>query len=337
MLKSYKSLVAIASILVNIYGCSSNTKNSLNYEPSRRLRVAVLPFVKVNDVGEIVEDEDGRLLIDNLSLSSFPVNETPTQTIRRILISTLQGTNLNLVSQDLIDVDIPHNGFSLPGNKIDYKKLYSTSAKKLCGSFLDCDAVLFGKLVRWDRSYYGVESVHEVAAELTLVSARDDKVLYDSKGSDFETRGLTKGPTGFSSIVTEPIQGLDSKITENLARTLIQEMLEPLTIKMDKNVDMLLPPPAIFAAAYTSRNTIVSATNPLSILAMASPGSVLSATIQGTEIEIPLFENSPSHYSGKYYPLETDKVDTDKIVLVAKDKNSNETKLKITGDRISTK
>jgi len=322
----------LVAIFILMTSCSQSFSNKIDFNPDARLKVVVLPMVRIDETGEIIEDEESRLLVDNLSLSNI-TDETPTQISRRILISTLQATNFRLIAKELIDVDLPHQGFGLPGNKVDYKKLYQVPANVICSRLQDCDAVLYGKVLKWDRTYYGVESIHEVAMEFKLVSARDNKVLYETIGADYETRGITKGPTGFSSIFIEPIQGLDKKITENVARNLVQQLFEPLIENEGKPAEA--PPPAIFAVGFTAENSTVTLKNPLTILVMASSKSKVFVRVQGTKIDIPLFERSPGHYSGKYYPLETDSIKTDTLKITAIDKYRQKTTLTVSGEQIA--
>jgi Putative bacterial lipoprotein (DUF799) len=219
-------ICALSSFLC---ACAGSYKTKLDFNPTEPLRVAVIPFVAKDAQGRIIEQE-GRLLVDNLSLLSTEVSETPAQTVRKAAIAELKKTSLDLVSSALIDIDLPHHGYARADGSLDISKILETKPSILCSSFLSCDAVLYGTVTRWDRSYYGIESVNTVGIELSLVSASTGAILYSSMAEDSESRGISKIPTGISSVVLEPLKGLDSEIIDSLAKSIIQRMLDPLNL-----------------------------------------------------------------------------------------------------------
>jgi hypothetical protein len=198
-LQTMNKLIPIFFALL-LGGCSTKIKSQLEFDPQEPLRVAVIPFVSVDSKGEFSADES-RLIVDNLSLVSKDQAQSPAQIVRKQVLQELKKTGLDLLSTALIDVDLPHNGFAKNGTSIDLQKLYKTSAADLCTKFLNCDAILYGRIFEWDRSYYGIQSVNSVGIDLQLVSAKTGKTLFSSRASDSESRGLTQGPTGYSSLV----------------------------------------------------------------------------------------------------------------------------------------
>lgn len=294
------SLLFLGSLSALI-SCSGTYRHQVHFNPNEPLRVAVLPFQAVDASGKPIEIE-ARLLIDNLSLVSSEQKETPVQIARRQVLAELGRTNLDLVSSALIDIDLPHHGFGRTDGSIDFGKLWATSPKELCSKFITCDAVLYGRLLRWDRSYYGLQTVNTVGLELKIVSARDGKVLYEASGEDSESRGITKGPTGFSSLLVEPVRGLDSQIIVDLSQQTVQKMIEPL--KSQQRPKFLeTAPPSIYASSHDSQSGRLSPSAPLIVVAFGSPAAQASFSIGDKILDLPMLETLPGHYYGEYLPL----------------------------------
>ncbi|MCC6952942.1 MAG: DUF799 family lipoprotein [Deltaproteobacteria bacterium] len=305
-------------VIILLSGCAGRYNQSLDFNPSEPLRIAVLPFVSVDGSGAIVEDE-GRLVLDNLALVSKKQDDNPAQIVRKQVLAELEKTNLELVSIALIDVDLPHHGFGRPDGTIDIKKVFATAPADLCSQFLNCDAILYGKVTKWDRSYYAVQSVNSVGVELSLVAARDGRTLFTSKGEDAASRGVTKGPTGFSDLVLEPIRGLDSEIIVDLSRDVVRKMIAPLYSKSRPEF-LETAPPTIFAVSHDAQSPVVSRGQPLIVVMLATPGISASFSIGNAIENVPMAERSPGHYYGEFVPLPTDRFENLPVKLTAIDK-----------------
>lgn len=308
---------ALLTITVVLSACSGTYKSKVEFNVREPLRIAVLPFVSKDSSGKIVEQE-GRLFVDNISLISSKVEETPPQLVRREVIEELKKTSLDLVSPALIDIDLPHHGFAAANGKLDLARVWQVKPSELCGSFLSCDAVLYGTVTEWDRSYYAIESVNSVGVELSLVSAKNGKELFHATGNDSESRGITKIPTGISSVVLEPIKGLDSEIIAGLAESVVQKMLEPLVVSSRPQfVDT--SPPAIFGASHDGAGRKITERSPLLIVMFASEAGTASFSIGDTVQEVPMIERSPGHYYGEYYPLTSDSFNNQEVTVALVD------------------
>ena len=304
-------LVIIAS------GCSGTYDHKIDFNPSEPLRIAVLPFLAVDSDGKVVEQES-RLVLDNLSLVSTALEETPNQIVRKLVMAELKNSGLDLISPGLIDIDLPHHGFNKADGTIDTERLHSIAAKELCTHFLDCDAVMYGTVTHWDRSYYGIESVNTVGVDMKLVSARTGKIIFSANAEDSDSRGITKIPTGFSSIVLEPIKGLDSDIIVKLARSVTKKMLEPLDLK--SRPDFLeTAPPSIFASSHDQAIGTLPKNKPLIVVMFASEKQAASFSIGSTIKGIPMIERHPGHYYGEYVPLPGDSFVNAPVVVAVTD------------------
>ena len=313
-----KKLFLFIFLSLFIVGCSGTFNHQLEINPAEPIRVAVLPFVQVDENGEIVEVEKD-LLVDNVALVSKKLKDNPPEIFRKIVQSELSKTSLDVISPYLVDFEIPHHGYLTPSGEIDLPKLYSAPPNAICKHFLDCDAVFYGKVTRWDRSYYGLQSTNRVGFNLRLVSAKDNSVLFESNGEDSEGRGILKGPTGYSSLVVEPIKGLDSELIVELSEQTVAKMLAPLRVS-NRPEFLNTPAPSIYATSHDGGSIELSVSNPLSVLMFAEPGNIASFSIGEYAIGIPMEERSGGRYYGEYYPLETDSFSELPVHVSLKDK-----------------
>ena len=320
-------------ILCALSACQGTYTHQLNFNPSEPLRVAVLPFTALDSQGKPHELE-GRLLVDNISLVSSESLDSPTQILRKLTLAELERSGLDVLAAALIDIDLPHHGFGRDDGTLDLEKLYRTSPKDLCTNFLTCDAVMYGNVKKWDRTYLGLQSINTVALDLKLVSARDGKVLFETAAEDSDSRGLTKGPTGLSSLVLEPIKGLDSDIIAALARNLVAQMLEPLDVSK-KPEYLASAPPAVMAVSHDAPSSGLSRKQPLVVVMFGTPASQASFSIGSTILNIPMVERSPGHYYGEYLPLASDRFSAAEVKVFLADKYGRTTQQKIARAAIS--
>jgi hypothetical protein len=234
----------------------------------------------------------------------------------------LSKSSLDLLAPGVVEAELLHKGFDIAGVQpvqVDLTKLFATSPKELCDRVLSCDAVIFGKVLDWDRGYYGIQTVNSVDIELKMLSAKDGRVLFESRASDSDSRGITKGPTGFSNLVLEPIRGLDSDIITTLARNTVAQMVEPL--KVSSRPDFLSSsPPAILASGHDQRDGIVNRGEGLTVVALGTPGQVASFLI-GTDVDsVPMVERSSGHYIGEYIPPPNDRFSHSFVSVAIRDK-----------------
>jgi hypothetical protein len=301
-------------------GCSGTFKSSVNFNPTQPIRIAVLPFVQVDENGEFAQ-VDENLLIDDVSLVSSKLKETPAKFVQNLVQSELSKATLDVLTPAVVEADLLHRGFDKEGVQpvqIDFKKVFEAPPATLCKDVLTCDAVLYGRVTKWDRSYYGIQANATVALDLKLVSAKDGKILFESSADDSEGRGLSKGPTGYGSLVLEPLKGLDNGIITDLAREVVQKAVKPIFVK-NRPEFLTSPPPAIIAAAHNSQSGVITKTEKLTVVALGSPGSSASFSIGSAIQGVPMVERGTGHYLGEYYPLATDVFDSQKVAVSLRD------------------
>lgn len=310
-------LALLIAVCALVSGCSSSYKHEMYFNPGEPIRIAVLPFAQVDQTGTIA-DQDPNLLIDNLALVSSKLNQRPAQFMQDLVQSELAQASLDIIPPPIVDALLHHSQYEVPGSKplrLDTKRLFSADPKTLCSTILSCDAVLYGTVTRWDRSYYGIESVATVGLDLKLVSAKTGNLLFKTSARDSDSRGLSKGPTGFSNLVIEPLQGLDNEIITDLARSMVSKALAPLSGR-GRLEFLSSPAPVIIAASHSARSGQISKNSRLTVVVYGSPGMTANFDIGQTIQGVPLVERSTGHYIGELIPLSSDTF-TDQIVTIS--------------------
>lgn len=292
----------ILFILVLTIGCSGVYKNNVNFNPLEPIRVAVLPFAFMDSNGSFI-DPDKSLLIDQVGLLSSELKDPPQEFVRKLVQTELSKTRLDKVAPAFVDAQLSHHGFANK-EKLNVEKVFKASPSELCNELLQCDAVLYGKLLQWDRSYYAIQSEADVELELKLVS-RDGKVLFTSLAKDSDGRGITKGPTGFSDLVTQPIAGLSNNVIIELARKVVKKAVQPL--QSDSQPEFVqTAPPAIFASAHDATSGSLFHSKPLNVVMLGTSKSLALFSIGQAIKNVPMIERDDGHYFGQYYPLPSD-------------------------------
>ena len=308
-------------------GCSGTYQNKVDYNTLEPLRVAVLPFARVDKDGKF-EGGDASLLIDNVPGVSQDLGKTPQSIVRTSVEDELDNTALDILAPGLINSRLHHTGYSDEKLEFNYQKIFDTSAADYCKKIFDCDAVLYGKVTRWDRHYYGLQSATTVGIDLKLVSARTGKTLFSASAEDTDSRGLTKIPTGFSSLVIEPIRGLDNDITIKLAQQIVEKMIAPL--RTDNKPEYLSTlPPSIYAAAHNGFEGSVSRDHGLIVMMTGSEHDKGAFSVGQAIVNVPMVERGAGHYVGVYLPLESDHLDKEPVTVALTDQYGRTTTQKL--------
>jgi len=294
-------------LLVILSACTPKLKYKLKFNPEHHLRIAVMPFSQVDKNGAVIPSNElmpptSNLLIDKVGLISSTPRETPTRYVRTLVQNAVRSSQLDLVNPLLIEIGLPHHGFGKGDGTFDVVKIQETTSSELCTHFLQCDAILIGKIHRWERNYYGIQSVNSVDIELVIRSSQDNSVLYQARLRDTDSRGIAGGPTGISDLLLEPIRGLDYEIIEDLARSVVTRLVRPLMAdKEASNQAGYHHLPSIYAATHNAASAPLGSRGRFDVLLYGSPGVVASFRIGDLSGELPLIERSPGHYSGKYF------------------------------------
>jgi len=277
------------------------------------------------------------LLLDNVSLVSSKLKQTPAQFVQGLVQTELSKASLDIIPPALVDAELIHAGYGVTGTnpvRMDLARVFSADPSTLCSKVLSCDAVLYGKVTSWDRSYYGVQAVATVGIQLKLVSARTKKVLYEIDAKDSDSRGITKGPTGFSNLVLEPLKGLDNEIITDLARSVVDKSIDPLS--NDARPEFLTTSaPFVLASAHDAASGILPRNRTLTVVAFGSAGNTAYFNVGSTTQGIPMLERAPGHYIGEFVPLPSDSFQNESVTITLKDSFGRTTSQRIATTPIS--
>lgn len=328
--------ISISLITATMLGCAATFKPQLNFNPSEPIRIAVLPFAQVDEQGQLSQVDES-LVLDNVSLVSSKLKQTPAQFVQGLVQTELSKASLDIIPPALVDAELIHAGYGVAGSnpvKMDLAKVFAADPSTLCSKVLSCDAVLFGKVTSWDRSYYGVQAVATVGVQLKLISARTKKVLYEIDAKDSDSRGITKGPTGLSNIVLEPLKGLDNEIITDLARSIVDTSIDPLS--NDARPEFLTTSaPFILASAHDAASGTLTRNKPLTVVAFGSAGNTASFNLGTTTQGIPMLERAPGHYIGEFVPLKSDSFKNESVTVTLKDSFGRTTSQRIATTPVS--
>jgi hypothetical protein len=204
-----KHLIAIFTALL-FMGCAG-TKNAIissnmtgNVKAPKELRIAVLPF----EIPKTGQEEKGEYL-------------------RKQVFINLKRGGYNLVEPFVVDGALKKNDWNYP-------YLLEVAPQRL-GEALGADAIIYGKLSNWDKSYLAIHSSITISAGIKLVDARSGEVLWQSdyKKTDFD--GLFKVPTGITSAALSPILFITKKenqfkLANDVAGEMVAYLVDPKKI-----------------------------------------------------------------------------------------------------------
>lgn len=186
------------------------------------LRIAVMPFAVSAPADGFLADALGGLG-DALALdapTSVPMRDRLGASLRTDVIAWLLQTDVEVVDAWHTDTQLTHAGIAAAAAQ-DHG-----NAPRIAAA-LGVDAVLFGDVTRWNRSYYVVQSLAEVGLRLDLVDA-GGRVLFATEREETLGAGLAGGPTGYVSAITEPIAGLGNQKLRELTRSVTRNAVADL-------------------------------------------------------------------------------------------------------------
>ena len=306
--------------------CSAKYKHKLDFDPVEPIRVAVLPFYQVNDNGAIVDSEVTLFQIANRPDLQEKVKTPPARIMQRLVMRELETTAFDIIPHAKVRADFVHHKFT-KGVTYDYQRIEKTSPKALC-ELLGCDALIYGKLTEWSQSYYAVQSVNTVGLDLRLVRASDGKVLFASSSEDSDSRGLSKGPTGYASVVLEPLKGLRKSVIEELARNVAQKALAPL--KVENRPEFLeTARPILYASSHDAASGKFQRKDSLTVVMTGSPGHTASFSIGDVVRNIPMLEVEDGHYLGEFFPLKIDSFESQDVYVSLTDRYRRTTRQRV--------
>lgn len=296
MVRMSSSLVAWSLLLWALPACTSmdgRVRRASEFPSLRQggLRVAALPFAVSAAEDDAVSGSlaplAGLLALEGLGADA-PQAMAAGGVMQRALLALLAGSPLNMEEQWVTRTELAHAGFSMSA-------LQDRQRAREFAELLHVDALLYGEVYEWDRSYYGLQSTQSVGLRVWLIDGATGEELAFAERWRREGAGLSGGPTGYFSVATAPIQGLASSTLSFLAIQVAYDIAE----------DLLggAPPQSFdFANARgTSPRLSVVAADPLGdpglaagerlqVVAVGTAGSRVSFDLGGYRTRVPMLE-----------------------------------------------
>ena len=293
-------------------GCSLKQTQTLTFDPTKPLRVAVLPFYQQED-GEFINKDTSIFLNE----SKDDDEDKAPEILRELVSQELSQTNFDIVPYWKVRADLVHNNYTLDSS-FDYQKILSTSPKTLC-ELLGCDALLYGEVLSWGQSYYVAQSVSSVNLSLAMKRAQDGKVIYQTSVDNASSSGITGGPTGYTSLVLEPLKGLREGGLYQLANETVEAAIAPLVAR-NRPEFLDTVPPVILGSSHSAPTGTINPRTGLTVLAIGSAKKQAYFSIGDRILNIPMIEIEEGHYRGHYFPLPGESFHDEVVTITLNDR-----------------
>lgn len=296
---------AAALLLCALAGCSSlDVEVPLRAAPQLPLRVAVLPFVDQAE-GDFVLSAPVTRGLDLLPLLG---DDALTRRYAATLLRSWFVTNLDATHHEVLPplaVDA-----ALERAEVDVIDAYRgdrAEAARRIAEATGADAVAFGEVTEWERSYYLVESVLEVGFALELRGA-DGEVLYAGHAEEIEDWGLSKVPliasvvlglspftwVSASAVVGRALLALRNVQFVPMSHLVSRRALMPLVPGRDDPLETRAP--RLLMASHSGLRPL-EAGETLAVVALGDAGCRATFRL-GDGPDVPMNETAPGRYQG---------------------------------------
>lgn len=290
-----RNLLFGALALTSLVACSATDGRVVeapNYSElrSRGLRIALVPFEVSAGVEDVVSEAlapVGNLLaLDGLG-DDAPAVMVAGSVMQRALAALLADSPLEIEEIWLTRTELTHAGWTR-------EAAADRDRAREVAELLQVDAVLYGEVYEWDRSYYGLQSTQSVGLRVWLVDGETGEELMEVERWRQEGTGITGGPTGQLSVVTAPIQGLQSSTLSTLALYVAHDVASDL-LGHEPGIPLLAQNargevPRISFAGIEQAEERFDAGAHLTVFAVATAGSRLRFDIGSYRRGIPMVE-----------------------------------------------
>lgn len=283
---SYLGLAA-AALLGGCTGVSVEQRAAPELAGLRRdgYRIAVLPFA-VTAPGDGFVTSSLAPVGDVLALEGTadePAEARVGSLLEGDIVAWLQQSDFDVADPWHVRTVLAHAGIT-PAQARERDR--ATAIARL----LDVDGVLYGDLQRWNRSYYVLQSVVDVALELELIDGPSKKQLYRSSRSEQIGSGLTGGPTGYTSAATEPLIGLRGSTLQELTRSVARHAIADLNGGDLAGEAGPSSPRLAWVALARRREGPFLAGERVEVLAVGSPDCDVRFDLGRLRVEVPMQE-----------------------------------------------
>ncbi len=246
-------------------------------------RIAVMPFTvsapadgflgaTLGPVGELLSLE---------SSEEAPMRDQLGELLRGDVIAWLQQSEYDVMDPWYAATRLGHAGYSK-------EQLQDPARATELAKALEVDGVVFGDVRRWNRDYYVLQSVVEVALHLDLVDGASRKKLFTTDRTETVGSGITGGPTGYVSAATEPIAGLRGSNLRALTRSVARNVVTDLNGGMlGNNLGPTSPRLSIVALAKEHAGPFRVGER-VDVIAVGTPGCDVRFDVGRLRIEVPM-------------------------------------------------
>lgn len=223
-----RSIAGSVMLLWSLAACTSvdvqqHAEPALAQLRTMGYRVAVVPFTvsapedgfladSLAPVGELLALERSR---------DLPMRERIGTLLHDDVVAWLQQSEFEVIDPWHVATQLAHAGF-------DAAAMRDPARRRDVARAIGADGIVYGDVRRWNRSYYVLQTVVEVALHLELFDASSGQQLFRSDRAETIGSGLTGGPTGYVSVATEPISGLRGSHLRTLTRSVARHVVADL-------------------------------------------------------------------------------------------------------------
>lgn len=294
-------LIGLSLMGQGMLSCSQEIRR-VNFNLNTPLRVAILPFENKSS-GDSYISKPFAAGINYLPLIGGDDQIAPASLMREKFSANLRSTNLNPILNTTVDI-------ALTENKLyDIQTLKSMDLRRL-EDMLDVDAVIFGEVTHWDRSYYVAESSVTIGLHVKMVDVTNNQLLWEHHFVDSERRGLTKVPTGYVSAGLEPLRGLSNSLFVELSDDVTRRVVD--SIRPEKQSEFM---DVTFPVIVNATFQIDSQKNEILVFAIGDENVSAFFSFGNTSEQIPMSEVSKGQYIGRYQFRTLEKHHQEKVVV----------------------
>lgn len=261
--------------LVLLWLCACATSDvTLRSDPrlphlrAQGLRIAVLPFaVSAAEEGFLAASLGpvGELLSLEIAGAGVPARARIGALMRQQVIGWLGRSDFEVIEPWATDTTLVHRG-------LDPAALQDRARSREVAGLLQVDAVLYGDVTHWNRSYYLVESRARVGLRLELVDGAIGDTLFFTERVESLTSGLRGGPTGIVSAVTEPVAGLRTSHLRELTRAASRGAALDLAGDVGEAPAAADAPRLSFVAVALPHDGVLRPGERIDVVALGTPG-----------------------------------------------------------------
>lgn len=229
------------------------------------LKVAVLPFAVEKE-----EMQEGADLI------------------RKLFTANLKESSLEIIEISVVDSILKkHNLFDQ--NKIEQT---ITQNPRKFGEIFGANAVIRGKIHKWQRIYALVESSVETEAWVKMTDTFSGNTIISVRKGEIRNAGITRIPTGYVAAAISPVTGMQKLYLYQLSNELSRNLAQPFIDSFQTDISK---PLIITACAVLKKNEPFA--DSLYLVLIGDSGKHAYFSI-GDSGKIPMTETSKGCYHG---------------------------------------